>query len=143
LRDHALKKIIPNLQNYQQAAPTVGTKSTIQSSPTIQSATFASDLTSVSPTTQASTETLVSTATPVSTTSIGTDVSTCAEYFDSEIETPSAVASAKRRRAELNTGREHNDSNKIELEWDDRNTMDVLEEHLKRKQGTKKKCIVR
>ena len=135
MRDHALKKIIPNLQNYQQAAPVIEVieeKSTSQSSPTTQSVNSSSDLTSTAP--------------PSNTTPI-TKITTqhrgvCTEHNYCKNEADNPIDSAKQPGGDLKTERESKES--IKLEWDDRNMLEVVEEHIKkRKQVMKKKGFLR
>ncbi|CAG8461039.1 5143_t:CDS:2 [Paraglomus brasilianum] len=144
LRDHALKKIIPNLQHYQQAAPVIEVieeKSTSQSSPTIQSNSSFDLMSATSP----GSSTPISVTTPIATTStpISTNLGgTYPEYFYSESEAVGTAASAKRRRAELKFGNQSEGPKTRELEWDDRNIMNIFEEHIKKKPGSKK-CPLR
>jgi len=65
------------------------------------------------------------------------------EYFYSESEAVGTAASAKRRRAELKFGNKSEEPKTRELEWDDLNTVNILEEYVKRKPGSKKKCHLR
>ncbi|CAG8476744.1 7762_t:CDS:2 [Paraglomus occultum] len=132
LRDHALKKIIPNLQNYQQAAPVIKEKSTSQSSPTTQSVNPSSDLTSTA---------LPSSATP-DTKSTTQHRGVCTEHNYCENDADDIVDSVKELGEDLKTKRESKEFSK--LEWDDRSMLEVVEEHIKkRKQAMKKKGFLR
>ena len=126
------------MQHYQQAAPVVEDKSTTQSSPTIQSTNLSSDLISTTP----PGNTTPISATPISATTPNTG-GMYPEYFYSESEAVGTASSAKRRRAELKFGNKSEELKMRELEWDDRNIMNIFEEHIKRKPGSKKKCSLR